>query len=172
MLESINLFGIYYKSEHPMHLLKGRGGKQFHLEPKGYDDYKLSWPHCSKCDQSAFTSSKLCCLYLPNQTLFSIFNSKIQWSEISLSFFCLRSLRIIFFNLLGIGQFCGISDLEISDRNKWGRWRGVILGCCWYDVVYCDLESAAMVCRVCYGIWDDNSYSLKPVIWRLKEDGW
>lgn len=35
MLESINLFGIYYKGEHPMRLLKGKGNN-FILSPEGY----------------------------------------------------------------------------------------------------------------------------------------
>jgi len=56
MLESINLFGIYCKSEHPMHLLKGGEGNNFSLSPEGYGDDGLTWPHCSKRDQSALAS--------------------------------------------------------------------------------------------------------------------
>lgn len=55
MLESINLFGIYYEREHPMQLLTGAGNNVI-LSPEGCGDGMLTLPHHSKRDQSSLVS--------------------------------------------------------------------------------------------------------------------
>lgn len=151
----------------------GEERNNFILSPESYSDSKLIWPHRSKCGQSAFTSKySLPSLaqinysgYLTHKIGYLIHKISKEWSLLgfgvpweSHSWFC---LPVWYWTFVWEQWLWRVSRL--SERGG-GEFHLAAVG-------WMELWDLWWWCRVCCGMWGDNSWFPKLVIWRLKDGG-